>query len=130
MCEEEQVVDENTKQVILDEKTGKPLTRRVKTRWVGLQGINNFKVANETLNLFFGEEWFDPALQTEVTEKTNDKKIPPGGLADAVNRLFTDTYTSWGKFATTGSHREENGITPGYLSIEFIHNAIHVSTSK
>ena len=58
------------------------------------------------------------------------KDIPvPSSLSEAVNRMFTPEYNgTWGTFASTKWHSEnETDIQTGYLSLEYIHNNVHVS---
>ncbi len=50
-----------------------------------------------------------------------------GSIGEAVNRMLSPGYhTSWESFASTRYHGRDP-IGPGYLSLEFIHNQIHVS---
>jgi tyrosinase len=54
----------------------------------------------------------------------------PGNLADSVNRMFTKAYnTTWGEFASTKWNNEKHtNPKTGYMSLEYIHNNVHVST--
>lgn len=110
-------------------ENGKESKVSTTTRWVGLDGINNWEVANATMNIFFGEEWAADNFAEDA--KKARRQPPPGGLADAINRLFTSSYSNWRSFATTQYYRDEKTTNPtGYLSIEFIHNAVHVGTPE
>lgn len=76
----------------------------------------------------------------------------PGTLADSINRMFSPEYnTTWGTFASTKwdaerksakngkmDNKNANGNTEGeeegedgkgYLSLEYIHNNVHVSAA-
>jgi tyrosinase len=89
----------------------------------GLEGVNNFSEAN----IIFGNfenNWYNPYNE----EKESEFK-PPGTLADAVNRLFSPQYSdTWGTFASTKWFAESaQNVSTGYLSLEYIHNNVHVS---
>lgn len=87
--------------------------------WNG--GIQNWAAANDALRLRSDDDW---------------QKWKAGGtIAEAVCRMFSDDYhSSWESFATTKyTVTDEEGVriptVPGYLSLEFIHNKLHVSIS-
>lgn len=91
----------------------------------GLEGLNEWKVVNKTLNDTV-ENWINPF------PNENDKfpySERPSTLADAVSRMFSPDYNStWGSFASTKWFQEsESTLSTGYLSLEYIHNNIHVS---
>ena len=83
-------------------------------------GIQNWAAANEALALRSDKDWQDWKAG--------------GTIAEAVCRMFSPGYhSSWESFAST-SYKTEGGPrpepnNPGYLSLEFIHNKIHVSFS-
>lgn len=82
--------------------------------WNG--GIQNWAAANDALDLRSDTDW---------------QNWKAGGtIAEAVCRMFSpDYHSSWDSFATTlNTPRGKGDATkPGYLSLEFIHNKIHVS---
>ena len=83
--------------------------------WRGLEGVNNIQKVNDVMADFP----FYPM----------NKSIPvPSSLSEAVNRMFTPEYNgTWGTFASTKWYREkEADIQTGYLSLEYIHNNVHV----
>jgi len=55
-------------------------------------------------------------------------KWNPGTLADSVNRMFSPKYNdTWGQFASTKWTKEGYGNSMnGFLSLEYIHNNVHV----
>lgn len=68
----------------------------------------------------------------EEDEEEYNRRKPfenPGFLADAVNRLFTPEYTNhWEHFASTKWYNEGSWETEtGFLSLEYVHNNVHVS---
>lgn len=76
-------------------------------------GIQNWAAANNALDAQSDKDW-------------NNWKAG-GSIAEAVCRMFSkDYHTSWESFATTDG--KEDGKAPGYLSLEFIHNKLHVSS--
>lgn len=88
-------------------------------------GIQNWAAANDALDLRSDEDW---------------QSWKAGGtIAEAVCRMFSPHYHStWDSFATTKRITEgkedapkpeekKDAAGPGYLSLEFIHNKIHVS---
>jgi tyrosinase len=76
------------------------------TSWV--YGVENFTGTNSALQ---DPRWSDGAT---------------GSIGELVYRLFTPNYfQSWETFASTKFHREHPGTD--YLSLEYIHNNIHVS---
>jgi tyrosinase len=70
------------------------------------------------------ERWY-----TSDIAKKRKIKWNPGTLADAVNRMYSDKYNStWGQFASTKWMAEgHENLHTGYLSLEYIHNNVHVS---
>lgn len=84
-------------------------------------GIQNWSLANEALRL--------------RNDPEGQKWKAGGTIAEAVSRMFSPSYhSSWESFATTKySEKDEKGnlipTEPGYLSLELIHNKIHVSFS-
>ncbi|KAH8660069.1 common central domain of tyrosinase-domain-containing protein [Xylariales sp. PMI_506] len=91
--------------------------------YTGLDGVNNFQSANAYLNTF-SKRWYNPYSKDHPD---HDKWVPPGTLADSVNRMFSPQYNStWGTFASTKWWNEsEQLISTGYLSLEYIHNNVH-----
>ncbi|KAM0425576.1 hypothetical protein ACHAPT_009107 [Fusarium lateritium] len=88
-------------------------------RYTGLDGVNNFMAANR----FFGAE-------TVGKNAPNWLKYNPGNLSDKVNRMMTKGFTAtWGIFASTKWDRESRNPS-SYLSLEAIHNTVHVSYSS
>ncbi|EXL91305.1 hypothetical protein NOF04DRAFT_18079 [Fusarium oxysporum II5] len=92
--------------------------------WTGLNGLNNFGEANNTLSKL-QEGWYPPYLEEEKEKR--EKFKGPGTLTDAVNRLFSSEYTdTWETFASTKWWNESaREISTGYLSLEYIHNNVH-----
>lgn len=75
-------------------------------------GIQNWAAANNALDL---RDW----------QAGKDF----GTFSDAICRMFSPGYhRSWESFATT-KYTPEKGEDLGFLSLEFIHNVIHVSFS-
>lgn len=79
-------------------------------------------------------QWYEPSPTEDGGPDTTDKDkngkfIGPGTLADAVSRMFSDGYHStYEQFSTTkwyGSKKTQ--VASGYLSLEYIHNNVHVS---
>ncbi|KAI0850711.1 common central domain of tyrosinase-domain-containing protein [Daldinia vernicosa] len=89
----------------------------------GLEGVNNFTVANEWINSF-STEAYNPYPKDH---EDYDKWVAPGSLADAVNRMFSKDYNqTWATFASTKWWEEsEDKISTGYISLEYIHNNVH-----
>jgi hypothetical protein len=63
--------------------------------------------------------------------KMNKKQPVPSSLSESVNRMFTPQYNSTsGTFASTKWYRElEADLQTGYLSLEYIHNNVHVGVN-
>lgn len=61
-------------------------------------------------------------------EKVDEQQDFPTTLGDAVARMFTLEYNpTWGEFASTKWYNEGNAsMTKGFLSLEYIHNNMHV----
>ena len=80
-------------------------------------GIQNWAAANDALDARSDLDW---------------KNWKAGGsIAEAVCRMFSKGYhTSWESFATTNGREmvKQDGKAQGYLSLEFIHNKLHVSS--
>ncbi|KAM6534644.1 hypothetical protein FALCPG4_004271 [Fusarium falciforme] len=94
----------------------------------GLQGVNNFKTANLTLNAMSDTtNWYNPYRQGDPDKDPKFKSKPPGTLADSINRLFSSEYNdTWGSFSSTKWWAESaRTLTTGYLSLEYIHNNVH-----
>jgi tyrosinase len=75
-----------------------------------INGVQNWKDSNDALQ---HPQWYEGN---------------PGSIRDAVYRLFTPGYfSSYEAFASTVYHQ----TTPGsdYMSLEFVHNNIHVSVA-
>jgi tyrosinase len=74
---------------------------------VWAKGVNNWKSSNAAMQ---NPQWYEGN---------------PGSISEAVYRLFTEDYfKSWQTFASTRHH---NLVRPSdYLSLEYIHNNIHV----
>ncbi|KAI2628592.1 common central domain of tyrosinase-domain-containing protein [Hypoxylon sp. NC1633] len=89
--------------------------------YIGLKGINNFQVANASIN---DVSWYNPYPQGHPDSK---KWTPPGTFADAINRMFSPLYNStWGTFASTKWWAEsQKSISTGYMSLEYVHNNVH-----
>lgn len=87
----------------------------------GLEGVNNFSLANGVLKNY------------KMPAAPDDPQDPdwhvPAPLQDAVDRMLSKGYhKTWGTFASTkwrGDNAE--GVTQ-YLSLEQIHNKLHVRT--
>jgi tyrosinase len=76
------------------------------TSWVG--GVENFAATNSALQ---NPQWSDGAT---------------GNIGELVYRLFTkDYFKSWETFASTKYYKDHPDTD--YLSLEYIHNNIHVS---
>lgn len=85
-----------------------------------IYGIQNWAAANKALALWSDDDWQDWKAG--------------GTISEAVYKMFSPGYhSSWESFASTRYHTEEEKgplpEAPGYLSLEFIHNKIHVSFS-
>ena len=87
--------------------------------FTGLEGVNNFETVNAFLSNF-DKNWYNPGKQ--------DSWTPPGTLPDSLNRMYSPDYNStWGTFASTKWWREsEMTLSTGYMSLEYIHNNVHV----
>jgi tyrosinase len=106
---------------------------------MGLEGVNNAWVAN---NHLANMTWYPINKNQEAQEQSEDDedeeqdeapkepyfKWNPGTLADSVNRMFCPHYNdTWGKFASTKWTKESHeGSNTGFLSLEYIHNNVHV----
>ncbi|KAI1814571.1 common central domain of tyrosinase-domain-containing protein [Poronia punctata] len=89
----------------------------------GLEGVNNFKAANEWINRFST----NISNPYPCRHEEHGKWRAPGSLADAVNRMFSTDYTqTWATFSSTKWFSESES-KPGaeYMSLEYIHNNIH-----
>ncbi|KAK7409406.1 hypothetical protein QQX98_008415 [Neonectria punicea] len=85
-------------------------------RYSGLDGVNNFAAANE----------FFAAGQLGEDKTPSWLKKNPGNLSDKVNRIMTKGFSrTWGIFAST-KWAEDRLIPCGYMSLESIHNTVHV----
>lgn len=81
--------------------------------WVN--GVQNIKAANEALQ---NPQWYLPP-GAEGPGNT-------GSIGETVYRMFSENYfNSWEAFASTLYIRENPG--KNFLSVEYIHNNIHVS---
>lgn len=89
--------------------------------------MNNFQTANANLDNF-SQHWYSPFPKGS---KERAEWKPPSTLADAVNRMFSPKYNeTWGTFATTKWWNEsERTLTTGYMSLEFVHNNLHVGSA-
>ena len=68
----------------------------------------------------------DSALQNH---NWYDKYDPTGSdqpIQDVVYRLFSDNWKSWEQFSTTRYNKKALPVGQDFLSLEFIHNNIHV----
>ena len=83
-----------------------------KSKWVN--GRNNWQYANQAIA---DPQWYD-----------SNKSHPSSSLADGLSRLFTPRYfSSWEKFASTAHNDVGDTLNTEYMSLEYIHNVIHVS---
>lgn len=104
-------------------------------KYHGLKGVNNVWQANAVLSsMNTVNQWYEPPLADDggpdTTDKDKDGKfIGPGTLADAVGRMFSDGYHStYEQFSSTKWYgSKETQVASGYLSLEYIHNNVHVS---
>lgn len=98
-------------------------------RFKGLDGVNNPWEANKQLSAM---TWY-PLTDKQRADKEHHTdpcfKWNPGTLADSINRMFSRDYNkNWGEFASTKWIKEGHGDdTTGFLSLEYIHNNVHVS---
>ncbi|RWA09877.1 hypothetical protein EKO27_g5246 [Xylaria grammica] len=100
------------------------ITQTGDNAYAGLEGVNNFEAANESIN-----KYSDPSLNPYPEGDPNhDKWVAPGSLADAVNRMFSKDYNrTWATFASTKWWNDsERKISTGYMSLEYIHNNVHI----
>lgn len=52
-------------------------------------------------------------------------------IQDAVGRMFSDGYhTTWASFASTAHNNPRDTHNSDYLSLEHIHNTLHVSLNR
>lgn len=97
--------------------------------FIGLDGVNNVGVAN---NQLVDMKWspITDNQKAQVEKKNEDfyLKWSPGTLSDAVNRMLSPNYNStWGQFASTKwTHEGHGNSMSGFLSLEYIHNNVHV----
>lgn len=79
--------------------------------------------------------WYPITARQKAEDKKKHSdfylKWNPGTLADSVNRMFSPQYNdTWGQFASTKWTYEGYGNSMnGFLSLEYIHNNVHVSIS-
>lgn len=76
------------------------------------------------------DEFYDPRPDDKPGEKKRQGPFEsPGTLADAVSRMLSDGYHStYEQFSTTKWWDSKKAlVSTGYLSLEYIHNNIHVS---
>ena len=83
--------------------------------YTGLDGPNNFVAANDSMaNMASRGTWYAQN---------------PGSLSDAVSRMLSKQYNStWGAFAST-KWVGDKASTSSSLSLEYLHNNVHVSPS-
>ena len=85
------------------------------------------------------EEWVHGIVKDERVDRAlhnhgwYDEKVIflfHGTIKEVVYRLFTVEWTSWEMFATT-RYDKTSGKPPGeeFLSLEYVHNNVHVSFS-
>ena len=80
------------------------------------KGVNNWEYANEGIK---NPQWYDG--QPEPYKSSS--------FADAVSRLFTPGYfNSWDTFASTIHNDPTNTKNTDFMSLEYIHNIVHVSS--
>ncbi|KAI1099645.1 common central domain of tyrosinase-domain-containing protein [Jackrogersella minutella] len=100
------------------------------SNYTGLEGVNNFKDANISIENFFKnvQNPFPHKPSPFLDKNTNHCwRTPPGSLADAVSRMFSKDYnTTWATFASTKWWKEsDKTMSTGYMSLEYIHNNVH-----
>ena len=79
------------------------------------KGVNNWEYANERIK---NPQWYDGQLEPYKSSS----------FADAVSRLFTPGYfNSWETFASTIHNNPTNTKNTDFMSLEYIHNIVHVS---
>jgi hypothetical protein len=79
------------------------------------KGVNNYTYANDAIQ----------------TAQFYGRKVPHGFLSDKVYRMLNSEYLkSWKDFATTKYSSEAKKDWEGYLSLEFVHNNMHVSSTS
>ena len=71
------------------------------------------------------------AIQTAQFYESHNSNVPPGYLSDKVYRMLNSKYLkSWKDFSTTKYAKEVKKDWEGYLSLEYIHNNMHVSSTS
>ena len=68
----------------------------------------------------------DSALQNHNWYAKYDLAGSCQPIQDVVYRLFSDNWKSWKQFSTTQYNKSEPPVGQDFLSLEFIHNNIHV----
>ena len=85
-----------------------PIPQGREPNWIN--GVNNWEEANAALS---GPGWYGES---------------GGSLADAVKRMLSPGYfKSWETFASTRWNNPKDIGNTEFLSLEYIHNVIHVS---
>lgn len=81
-------------------------------------------------------DWIHGSQQNDLVNaalqqpKWYNETIKVGSIAEAVYRMFSPGYfSSWEAFAST-LYIEQNSAATNFLSLEYIHNNIHVSFSR
>lgn len=106
--------------------------------FTGLKGTSDVQKAQDKLSSLARDNlWYEPrkdeqvSMTTEPSNKDESSSTPwwnPGSFSDAVNRMLSPGYSStWAQFASTkwyGERKSDDGL--GYLSLEYIHNNVHV----
>lgn len=70
----------------------------------------------------------DHALKTHGWYQEKNTKLVQGNIQAVMYRLFAHTFTSWEMFATTRYDGKSKKLpAEEFLSLEFVHNNIHVS---
>lgn len=86
-------------------------------KWI--HGVQNWEKANDALQ---HPAWYDLNDTTGTAPPLN-----LGSIGEAVYRMFSPNYfDSWQAFAST-LYNEKNPGGKNFLSLEYIHNNIHVS---
>lgn len=100
--------------------------------------MNNAWTTNAVLQIMKGEnKWYKPDKRGDdhtpaqsTAAPTEPDFVSPGTFSDAVNRMFSPGYYKyWEEFCSTRWYSEDHNTYPpmGYLSLEYIHNNVHVS---
>ena len=78
----------------------------------GLNGVNNWPACDAAMKC---PPWYSYAKDRS-------------SLSDAVSRMLSPGYfDDWGSFASTIHNKPKSKSATNYLSLEYIHNVIHVS---